>query len=80
MDVKTGLIILGECAMFGAVIWCFQKEKALMAFERAAARKIRYIRRKKAAAKEIKRRQKINARAAYRPVKPPKKKNEEKAA
>ena len=80
MDVKTGLIILGELIGLGAVIFCFQKEKALMALERAAARNIKRIINNKAAEREIKRRLRINAKAVYTPLKPPKKKKEEKAA
>ncbi len=80
MDVKTGLLILGEFAALGAVIYCFQKEKALLALERAAARNIKRIIDKKAAEREINRRQRINAKALYTPVKPPKHKKEEKAA
>ena len=80
MDVKTGLIILGEFVSLGTVIWCFQKEKALMAVERAAARKIKRIVYKKAAERERKRRLRINAKAIYTPLKPPNQKKEEKAA
>ena len=80
MDVKTGLIILGEFLGLGAVIFCFQKEKALMALERTAARNIKRIIDKKAAGRELKRRLRINAKALYIPVEPPKHKKEEKAA
>ena len=80
MDVKTGLLILGEFAALGGVIYCFQKEKALLALERAAAQTIKRIIDKKAAERELKRRLRINAKALYAPVKPPKHKKEEKAA
>ena len=80
MDVKTGLIILGEFLGLGAVIFCFQKEKALIALERAAARRIKRSVNKKAREREIRRRLRINAKAVYTPVKPPRKKNEERAA
>ena len=80
MDVKTGLLILGEFALLGAVIYCHTKEKALLKAERAAAQRVKTYFRSKAAAKEIARRKKINKKAAYTPMKPPKKKDREKAA
>ena len=80
MDVKTGLIILGEFIGLGAVIFCFQKEKALLAVERAIARNIKRSFYKKAEARELARRKRINAKAVYTPVKPPREKNEERAA
>ena len=80
MDVKTGLIILGQFALLGGVLRCMRKEKTLLAAERAAARHIKRFVYKKAAARELKRRLRINAKAIYTPLKPPKHKKEEKAA
>ena len=80
MDVKTGLLILGEFALLGAVIYCHTKEKALLSAERAVGQRIKTYFRNRAAAKEIARRKKINKRAAYTPMKPPKKHKEERAA
>jgi hypothetical protein len=80
MDVKTGLLILGEFALLGAVIYCHTKEKALLKAERALGQRIKTYFRNRAGAKEIARRKKINKRAAYTPMKPPCKKEKEKAA
>ena len=80
MDVKTGLVILGEFALLGAVIYCHTKEKALRKAERALGQRVKTYFRNRAAAKEIARRRKINKKAAYTPMKPPKKRDREKAA
>ena len=80
MDVKTGLLILGEFALLGAVILAAQKEKTLRALERAAAKRLLAVYKKRAAAKELARRRKINQKAVYVPVRPPEKQNEEQAA
>ena len=80
MDVKTGLIILGECAALGVVIRLFQKERAVRTAEYALGRAVRAAARKAARQKELKRRARLNRRALYTPLKPPAGAANEKAA
>ena len=80
MDVQTGMIILGEFALLGAVIWAYRHEKALIAVEKHLSKKLRTVRRRRARLKEIRRRERINRRAVYTPMMPPKHSAGEKAA
>ena len=80
MDVQTDMIIIGEFALLGAVIWAYRHEKALIAIEKHIGKKFRAARRRRNRIKEIRRREKINRRAVYTPVKPPKHSAGEKAA
>ncbi len=80
MDVQTGMIILGEFALLGAVIWAYRHEKALVTAEKHISKRLRAVRRRRARLKELRRREKINRRAVYTPMKPPKHSAGEKAA
>ena len=80
MDVQTGMIILGEFALLGAVIWAYRHEKALITAEKHLLKRLRAVRRRRARLKEIRRRERINRRAVYKPMKPPKHSAGEKAA
>ena len=80
MDVKTGMIIMGEFALLGAVIWAYRQEPALIRMERRLQKGFRKWRRHVARKTENRRREKINRRAVYTPVKPPKRNAKEKAA
>ena len=80
MDFGTGMIILGEFALLGAVIYCFTREKALAAWENRTIGKIKTLLRRISAAREYRRRQKRNQKALYTPIKPPRAGTEQKAA
>lgn len=73
MDFRTGMIILGETALLGAVIFCALHEKKLRAAERAAAKKIRARLKAFYRSRTRARMEKINRKAVYTPVKPPEK-------
>ena len=80
MDFKTGMIILGEFALLGALIWGAVHEAALIEAEKKAAERARRLIRMIAIKHEANRRAKIEKRALYTPVKPPLRNTKKKAA
>ena len=80
MDVQTGMIILGEFALLGAVIWAYRHEAALIRVEKHLGRQFRKALRRALQTTENRRREKINKKAVYTPIKPPKEHVGEKAA
>ena len=80
MDTATGLVILGEFMLLGAVIWGAAHERALIALERAAAKKTRARVKKRARRKMLLKTRRLNAKALYTPVMPPESSAGEKAA
>jgi hypothetical protein len=80
MDFGTGTVILGEFALLGAVVWGAMHEKALLAFEKAAAKKIRARLDRQARKRARARMEKLNRKALYTPVKAPRQNAGEKAA
>ncbi len=80
MDLKTGIIIIGQFALLGAALWGALHEDRLLALEKAAADKLKAGVRRQARRRERARMEKINKKALYTPVKPPEKAAREKAA
>ena len=80
MDVQTGMIILGEFALLGAVIWAYRHETALIRIEKHLGRQFRKALRRTLRNIETRRREKINKKALYTPMKPPEEHVGEKAA
>ena len=80
MDLKTGLIILGEFALLGACVWGLAHEKALIRAEKRAARNTGRLIKKFCLRYETRRRAGIEKRALYTPVKPPQRNTETRAA
>lgn len=68
MDIKNGMIIMGELVFTCAVIYLLYKEERVVAFEKKTAKKIKSMFAKSRHAREIKRQQKINKKAMYIPL------------
>lgn len=71
MDFRTGIIIIGEFAILGTVIFCFMHERALLTWENRTIGKMKTLARRIHAAREYRRRKKLNRKALYTPLKPP---------
>ncbi len=71
MDVKTGLLILAQLPLAGLVIYWALHEDALLAAEKAVRRNIARTLRAVRTARELRRREKLNKKALYVPVRPP---------
>ena len=80
MDVQTGMIILGEFALLGAVLWAYRHEKMLIAVEKHLGGRAKKVLRAALYRTEMRRRQRINRKAVYTPVRPAKKQADERAA
>ncbi|MBQ7639269.1 MAG: hypothetical protein IJS90_10255 [Clostridia bacterium] len=68
MDVKTGMIIIGEAVFTAAVIYLFFKEDRLTALENGMIKKMKAALEARRLIRRIKKQNKINKKALYTPV------------
>ncbi|MCH5197548.1 MAG: hypothetical protein J1E34_01465 [Oscillospiraceae bacterium] len=68
MDIKTGIIILGELLFSAALIYLFQQEEKVLEIENRLTKKIKGASLKRQRAREVKKQKKLNKKALYIPL------------
>jgi|GEM_PF-2243231 len=80
MDLKTGIIILGEIAFTGALIYLYTRENKVLEFENRVIKRLKASSERRRQKKLIKKQNRINKKALYVPVKANGKNSERRAA
>ena len=68
MSAATGLLIFGEAAALGALLYGFRHEKAVVAFEDRQIERCKACLQRLAERRELRRRRRLNAKALYTPL------------